>query len=203
MTLLWLSAGIAIGALLMVAIWAIASKKNKREIHTFDEGNISELIGKIQHVTSVNVDTLEKKIKELKVAIRQANATYIKLNEAISDAKNVSVSVEKSSKRIKQKNQPISTPNFEQKMKDDSKENLINDEFSKPKEDRQRELTNSLEKMKKESERINASVRVLSRDEKILDLNSRGWSVEKIAESLNMGVGEVSLIIEMNSRISK
>ncbi len=203
MTLLWLSAGIAIGALLMVAIWAIASKKNKREIHTFDEGNISELIGKIQHVTSVNVDTLEKKIKELKVAIRQANATYIKLNEAISDAKNVSVSVEKSSKRIKQKNQPISTPNFEKKMKDDSKENLINDEFSKPKEDRQRELTNSLEKMKKESERINASVRVLSRDEKILDLNSRGWSVEKIAESLNMGVGEVSLIIEMNSRISK
>ncbi|WP_036221191.1 DUF6115 domain-containing protein [Mesoaciditoga lauensis] len=203
MTLLWLSAGIAIGALLMVAIWAIASKKNKREIHTFDEGNISELIGKIQHVTSVNVDTLEKKIKELKVALRQANATYIKLNEAISDAKNVSVSVEKSSKRIKQKNQPISTPNFEKKMKDDSKENLINDEFSKPKEDRQKELTNSLEKMKKESERINTSVRLLSRDEKILDLKSRGWSVEKIAESLNMGVGEVSLIIEMNSRISK
>jgi len=182
--LLWFAVGISIGIAFMLVVLLINLKKD-REIHTFDQESISELIGKIQHVTSVNVDTLERKIAELKSTIRDANVVYMKLNEAISDAKNISTSLEGklSHKRIRE-NPVVKKMSFEKMEK--------NGELT-------REKVESIEKMEKAVQNLDASVKVLSRDEKILDLNGRGWSVEKIAESLNMGVGEVSLIIEMNS----
>jgi hypothetical protein len=210
MIFLWFAGGIAIGVILAVVIFSITPKKREKRIHTFDEESISELIGKIQHVTSVNVDTVEKKITELKNTIRQANIAYMKLNEAISDAKNVSTSIPNVEKAKDFKRNSI-PPTTVSKSSDEKKAKEFGEERAKiarimeslNKDELSDDENSGILKMKKNVERLSTSVRVLTREEKIMDLKARGWSTEKIAESLSMGVGEVSLVIEMNSHISK
>ena len=167
--ILWLSVGVMIGIIPSMVILILSSRKQKR-ISSFDSDNISELIGKIQHVTSVNVDTVERKIIELKSTIHESNVAYMKLNEAMSEMKNFSVNFPKP------KGIPIK-----------SKEREFQIPFGKAETTFVKEPT----------------IRHLNKEEKILDLKERGWSLERIAESLDMGIGEVNLIIEMNSRLLK
>ncbi len=165
--ILWFSIGVAIGIVPSVVILILNSGKQKK-VKSFDNDNISELIGKIQHVTSVNVDTVERKIVELKSAVHEANVAYMNISEAMSEMKNLSVNISRSN-NIAGKEQ-----NFQ------------------------------IEKMVTRSTSAHEPVvRRLNKEEKILDLKERGWSVEKIAESLDMGIGEVSLIIEVSSQILK
>ncbi|WP_456399189.1 DUF6115 domain-containing protein [Mesoaciditoga sp.] len=205
-------------------IFLIISKKRERKVTVFDEGSISELIGRIQHVTSVNVDTLEKKIIELKSAVKEANIAYVKLNESISDAKNVSTNILHDNFQKKQKisstippdikNDTERSNNFDEVIKNEDfgksefEKNFDKEIIERKKDEKSKKVSelkfiNAQKKIKENVERLNTSVRVLTKDEKIMELNSRGWDARKIAESLNMGVGEVALIIEMNSHISK
>ncbi len=165
---LWFALGVLIGSLPLIVVLVLILKK-RENTNVFNADDISELIGKIQHVTSVNVDTAERKITELKSTIRSASSEYAKLNEAISDAKNLF------SKRM-----TLSSENKSTETKD-------------------RPLT--LEQKLVPNEKVNA--RPLTKEEKVLDLIEKNWSVEKIAESLNMGVGEVKLIIDLGSRMKK
>ncbi len=161
----------AIGIVPSTVILILGSRKRKK-VNSFDSDNISELIGRIQHVTSVNVDTVERKITELRSVIHEANVTYMKISEAVSEMKNLSANIPRSnSVRIRSKGQDLQTQ-FE-------KINVGSSLTHRP------------------------AVRRLNKEEKILDLKERGWSVEKIAESLDIGIGEVSLVVEMNSRLLK
>ncbi len=218
----WLIIGMATGIAVAAVIFLIVSKKRERKVTVFDEGSISELIGRIQHVTSVNVDTLEKKIMELKSAVKEANIAYVKLNESISDAKNVSTNILHDNFQKKQKissDIPLNIKNDAERSntfdevikgfakaefeKDFDKEIIERKKDEKSKKESELKFINAQKKIKENVERLNTSVRVLTKDEKIMELNSRGWDAKRIAESLNMGVGEVALIIEMNSHILK
>ncbi len=169
--ILWLSVGVAIG-IVPSAVILILSPRKRKKVNSFDSDNISELIGKIQHVTSVNVDTVERKITELRSAVHEANVAYMKISEVISEMKNLSVNISGSNNiQIRNKEQNLQT------------------QFEKMK------IGSSLTR--------EPTIRHLSKEEKILDLKERGWSVEKIAESLDIGIGEVSLVVEMNSRLLK
>lgn len=220
--ILWLIMGMATGIAVAAVIFLIVSKKKERKVTVFDEGSISELIGRIQHVTSVNVDTLEKKIMELKSAVKEANIAYVKLNESISDAKNVSTNILHDNFQKKQKissDIPLNIKNDAERSntfdevikgfakaefeKDFDKEIIERKKDEKSKKESELNFINAQKKIKENVERLNTSVRVLTKDEKIMELNSRGWDAKRIAESLNMGVGEVALIIEMNSHILK
>ncbi len=220
--ILWLIMGMATGIAVAAVIFLIVSKKKERKVTVFDEGSISELIGRIQHVTSVNVDTLEKKIMELKSAVKEANIAYVKLNESISDAKNVSTNILHDNFQKKQKissDIPLNIKNDAERSntfdevikgfakaefeKDFDKEIIERKKDEKSKKESELNFINAQKKIKENVDRLNTSVRVLTKDEKIMELNSRGWDAKRIAESLNMGVGEVALIIEMNSHILK
>jgi|YelNatPaOPRAMG01_1025707.scaffolds.fasta_scaffold07899_9 transcriptional regulator len=120
--------------------------------------DLSELIGKIQHVTSTNIDTLEKKISELRVTVHLANEIYMKLNEEMSDTMN--------------------------EMAKNHEENKENDKtFSK-----YDDISN------------NVNVKSSTKEEKVIELRKKGWTPQKIAESLDIGIGEVNLIIQINSK---
>lgn len=168
--ILWFSVGVAIGIAPSTVILILNSRKRKK-VNSFDSDNISELIGKIQHVTSVNVDTVERKIVELKSTVHEANVAYMKLSETMSEMKNLSVSISRSNDIRIGEEQDFQIP------------------FKKIKPGPS--LTHE------------STIRHLNKEEKILDLKERGWSVERIAESLDMGIGEVNLIIEMSSRLLK
>ena len=161
----------AIGIVPSTVILILSSRKQKK-VNSFDSDNVSELIGKIQHVTSVNVDTVERKIIELKSTVHEANVAYMKLSEAMSEMENLSASIYRSNDiRVEEKEQDFQVP---------------------------------LKKTKPgPSLTYEPTIRHLNKEEKILDLKERGWSVERIAESLDMGIGEVSLIVEINSQLLK
>ncbi len=170
---LWFLSGIIVGFVPVLAMFYMMRKKGST--NSFDSDQISELIGKIQHVTSVNVDTIERKITDLKMTVNQANSVFIKLNEAISDTANM---MTKSS----------ATPGVSAKFTEPSKnEGGVPEEL--PKEE--------LDFTSQVGQRMN--VKPLTREEKVLELDRKGWNSQRIAESLDMGVGEVELIIELAS----
>ncbi len=186
MQFLWFAFGVAVGSAPLMVMMIILLKR-KGETEAFDSENVSELIGRIRHVTSVNVDTLEKKVLELKKAVRDANTMYMKLNEIVSDARNVSISTAAKMHVVKSE-EPLPSEVFFQEMKEIKKNEEKIPERTKKEENDEKEI---------------AEVKTLSKEEKIFELRKRGWSIEKIAESLNMGVGEVSLIVEIGSYLSK
>lgn len=159
-TILWFIIGILIGSGIgFVLFYIFYNLKKKVKPENFDpiSGDISQLIGKIQHVTSVNVDTLEKKISELRSTIHLANQVYAKLNENLSDKMNDAASSEKNS----------------------HKEHIVHLQSYEPDID----------------EKI---IKTSTKEEKIIELKKKGWDVKKIAESLDMGIGEVELVIRLN-----
>ncbi len=194
MDFLWFALGIAV-SVIPLSLAILFTRRNERA-DAFDSENISQLIGRIQHVTSVNVDTLEKKVLELKKALRDANTVYMKLNEIVSDAKNVSISVEsKASKSVKQHFEPY----VEERGARDEKRKNTDDQ----REEGKIEVPEKHTKRSKEDSQGVLKVKTLSKEEKIFELVKRGWSIKKIAESLNIGVGEVSLIVEIGSYLYK
>ncbi len=152
MNLVWFLIGSLMGGIAGGIVYFLISKIHDRE--KYDNLDITEdvsrLIGKIQHVTNTNVDTLDKKISELRSTIYHANELYIKLNESMADRMNKVSEIP----------------------------DLINVELKEDKE----EIFNDLGK-----------------EEKVLDLAKKGWNSKKIAESLGIGVGEVELILNLNS----
>ncbi len=167
---LWFAFGIIVGALPLIIALIVILKK-RESVNVFDTDDISELIGKIQHVTSVNVDTIERKIIQLKSTVRSANAEYMKLSEAISDAKNL----------------------FSKHVSSAFKEERKNAEPG--------DRTLGVNQTVGLKEKVKA--RPLTKEEKVLDLKEKNWTVERIAESLNMGVGEVKLIVDLGSHMKK
>ncbi len=163
--------GVAVGIFPVIIVLVVFPRK-RENVNVFNTDDISELIGKIQHVTSVNVDTAERKIVQLKSAIRSANAEYMKLNEAISDAKNLfSKHMSSAFKGEKKNDVEIEDRTLSANQGSELKEKVI----AKP----------------------------LTKEEKVIDLKRKNWNVERIAESLNMGIGEVKLIVDLDSHMNK
>lgn len=153
--LAWFVIGALIGGISGGIAYFLISKVRDRD--KYDNLNViedvSRLIGKIQHVTNTNVDTLDKKISELRSVIYQANELYIKLNENMADRMN----------KISETPQNVI---HEDLINVESKEEIFND---------------------------------IDKEGKVLDLAKKGWNTKKIAESLSIGVGEVELILNLNS----
>lgn len=164
-TILWFFIGISVGSAIGVVISYIfynLKKQVKTENFSPVTDDISQLIGKIQHVTSVNVDTLEKKISELRSTVHLANQIYAKLNENLSERMNDIASSEKNFKKENAADFQIYDPDIDGKT-------------------------------------VNTS----TKEEKIIELKKKGWDAKKIAESLDYGIGEVELIIKINSEEKK
>lgn len=173
--MLWFAIGVAVGAVPVLIVFYAMRGRNVAP-SSFDSGQISELIGKIQHVTSVNVDTIERKIIDLKTAVNQANSVYIKLNEAISDTNNV---MTKPPPAPGGPSGRVSAPESSGGISEVSQKEEI-------------DFTGEIGRK--------MNVKSLTRNEKVLELNRKGWSSDKIAESLDMGVGEVELIVGLASK---
>lgn len=152
---LWFLIGAVVGGLSGSIAYFIFSKIRSTKPSTLDiTDDISRLIGKIQHVTNTNIDTLDKKIFELRSVIHIANEVYIKLNEGMADRMHGNV-------------ESVLPQNFEEKPYDFRKEEQI--------------------------------FKDLDKTERVVELAKRGWDSRKIAESLGMGIGEVELILNLNS----
>ncbi len=160
MNVIWFFLGIIVGAIIGAVVAFLINylmgKKIKHDDIDLGDGDIPELIGRIQHVTSVNVDTLEKKITELRTAIHMANQIYAKLIEQTSESMNVFVDDQKVSKNDARTFEEEKIISFEEK-----------------------------------------GFKPLTKEERVIELKKKGWNAHKIAESLEMGVGEVELIIEI------
>ncbi|BBJ27831.1 hypothetical protein ATHSA_0723 [Athalassotoga saccharophila] len=157
MILAWFLIGALTGGISGGVVYFLISKiRDRGKYDNLDiTEDVSRLIGKIQHVTNTNVDTLDKKISELRSAIYHANELYIRLNESMADRMNKISEVP---------------------------QNLIHE--------------SPIHVESKESEEI---FNDLDKEEKVLDLAKKGWNDKKIAESLGIGVGEVELILNLNS----
>ena len=91
------------------------------------------------------------------------------------------------------------------KNSDIKKENLLNNNKEKVLDDKTEERKADFKKVLDQSsttkkEDVAFEEEITSRDEKIMDYHQQGFSIEEIAEKLNLGIRETQLILRLHQR---
>ncbi|KAF2958933.1 hypothetical protein AS159_04530 [Thermotoga sp. Ku-13t] len=131
------------------------------------EERILELMGQFRHMSALRLRMLDKKIEEMKVLIKQANSLYSQLCVREAELMNSFSQVE--------------TERFESDVKEEDTQKVTEPE-------------NAIET---ENTRIDQQDSDLSIERKILLMYQEGKDEQQIAKELNMGVGEVNLVLSL------
>ncbi|MCD6266809.1 MAG: hypothetical protein J7J14_00165 [Thermotogaceae bacterium] len=143
-------------------------RKREEEPSPYDEleSRILELMGRFKHLSAVRLELLDRKIKEVKDAVREANEVLAKLMVKISDIEKLKEEIEKSVKegRVVEESPAVSNTELKEEPKEEGEEAVEDD---------------------------------MEVERKILKLHEKGLSDVEIARRLNMGIGEVRLILNL------
>lgn len=149
-------------------IFIVEIRKKEEEPSPYDEleSRILELMGRFKHLSTVRLDLLDKKMKEIREVIREANEVLAKLMVKISDVEKLKEDIEK----------PI------------EEEKQIVEEHTEPAEESEEKL------LKEEKKTVEKDMEI---ERKILKLHENGLPDVEIAKKLNIGIGEVRLILDL------
>ena len=149
-------------------IFIVEIRKKEEEPSPYDEleSRILELMGRFKHLSTVRLELLDKKMKEIREVIREANEVLAKLMVKISDVEKLKEDIEKPIEEEKQVVKAHTKPTEE------SDEKLLTEEKKAVEED-------------------------MEIERKILKLHENGLSDVEIAKKLNIGIGEVRLILNL------
>ena len=150
-------------------IFIVELRKREEEPSPYDEleSRILELMGRFKHLSAVRLELLDRKIKEIKDVVREANEVLAELMVKISDIEKLKEEVEKPAREeedVMEKSPPVSNTELREEPKEEKKETVEED---------------------------------MEVERKILKLHEKGLSDVEIAKRLNMGIGEVRLILDL------
>ncbi len=149
-------------------IFIVELRKREEEPSPYDEleSRILELMGRFKHLSAVRLELLDRKIKEVKDAVREANEVLAKLMVKISDIEKLKEEIEKSVKegRVVEESPAVSNTELKEEPKEEGEEAVEDD---------------------------------MEVEREILKLHEKGLSDVEIARRLNMGIGEVRLILNL------
>jgi len=149
-------------------IFIVELRKREEEPSPYDEleSRILELMGRFKHLSAVRLELLDRKIKEVKDAVREANEVLAKLMVKISDIEKLKEEVEKSVKeeRVVEESPAVSNTELKEEPEEEGEEAAEDD---------------------------------MEVEREILKLHEKGLSDVEIARRLNMGIGEVRLILDL------
>ncbi len=155
-------------------IFIVELRKREEEPSPYDEleSRILELMGRFKHLSAVRLELLDRKMKEIKDAVREANEVLAELMVKMSDIEKLKEELEES---MKEEEKVVEEPSTNSDMELKDKEKVE----------------------REEEEVIEEDVEV---ERKILKLHEKGLSDVEIAKRLNMGIGEVRLILDLFGR---
>ena len=149
-------------------IFIVELRKREEEPSPYDEleSRILELMGRFKHLSAVRLELLDRKIKEIKDVVREANEVLAELMVKISDIEKLKEEVEKPAREedVMEESPPVSNTELKEEPKEEKKETVEED---------------------------------MEVERKILKLHEKGLSDVEIAKRLNMGIGEVRLILDL------
>jgi hypothetical protein len=203
-------------------------KTQNSEIDLTDfEDRVLELVSKFQHISATRLSSLENKISEMNKLLREANETYFKLSSMLSDATKIMTEIEKKNNLKNLKNPNIIDQKNEisdgfsekdsEEIKIDYTEAYIpekskrnppykkNDDSFSGSDDREIPKVNLINEKKEADIEINKiekpfDLKTSSLEHKILNLSSEGLDSAAIAKELEVGKGEVDLVLGLFKR---
>jgi len=153
------------------------------------EERVLELVNRFQHISATRINTFEQKIKEMSVLIQHANESYMKLTSVISEAyKAESELLERSRKK---EMETLFGKLRSEKVESENVVEYIGSTVSEKREPFSPVPPDAVD------------LRTSSIEHQILNLSSEGQSAEDIADSLQIGRGEVQLVLELFRRKKK
>jgi hypothetical protein len=203
-------------------------KTQNSEIDLTDfEDRVLELVSKFQHISATRLSSLENKISEMNKLLREANETYFKLSSMLSDATKIMTEIEKKNNLKNLKNPNIIdqkneiSDGFSEKDSEEIKIDYTeaytpekskrtppykkNDDSFSGSDDREIPKVNLISEKKEADIEINKiekpfDLKTSSLEHKILNLSSEGLDSAAIAKELEVGKGEVDLVLGLFKR---
>jgi len=166
-------------------VQSFRSKNEKSDLDE-DEERLVELMGKVRVFVDSKMELLDKKNEEVKKLLKELNEELITIS-ALSMDKNIgnSLNIDKSTQITKNEvDKLVSKGSQKNDDKDSALRNISGDQKSDEKNSR-----TSIEKSE------NGGI-----EERIFEMFLNGMEPVEIAKTLKMGVGEVSLIIDLMKR---
>jgi len=172
-------------------VQSFRSKNEKSDLDE-DEERLVELMGKVRVFVDSKMELLDKKAEEVRMLLKQLNEQLITIS-ALSIDKNIgnSLNIDKPTQVTQTtqtaKNEVDKFVSEDGQKKDDIDSTLRN--ISSDQKSDERNSRNSIEKSEDDSI-----------EERIFEMFLNGMEPVEIAKTLKMGVGEVSLIIDLMKR---
>ncbi len=191
------------------------------------EDRVLELVSKFQHISATRLSSLENKISEMNKLLREANETYFKLSSMLSDATKIMTEIEKKNNLKNLKNfhnidqKSENSDGFSEKEAEEIKIDYTeaytpekskrtppykkNDDSFSGSDDREIPKVNLINEKKEADIEINKiekpfDLKTSSLEHKILNLSSEGLDSAAIAKELEVGKGEVDLVLGLFKR---
>jgi len=178
----WLIIFSTIGTVIFAwAVFLLQSFKSKNEKNSLDEEEerLVELMGKVRIFVDSKMELLEKKTEEVRRLLKELNEQYITFSALLID--------KNSGRTIN------STPKDASNVSNDASDVFPSPENIGSRQFYEQEDQEVKEKSLSESEPA-------SLEEKIFDMFLNGMDPVEIAKNMKIGVGEVSLIIDLMKR---
>ncbi|HPE68029.1 MAG TPA: hypothetical protein PLF96_01765 [Thermotogota bacterium] len=183
-------------AVLSVGIFIFARQFRKRmenpqiDYEEFEE-RVLNLVSRFQHISATRLSALEQKIEEISGVLKKANQSYFQLSALLGDIAKARVELESLHDRWEQLSPgslqgPSQPPAFSREERESS---AISADAHTP---LPLEEGNETEVSPPQMDLSQSSI-----EHKILNLSSEGHSADEIARQLEIGRGEVRLVLEL------
>jgi len=166
-------------------VQSFRSKNEKSDLDE-DEERLVELMGKVRVFVDSKMELLDKKTEEVRKLLKELNEELVTIS-ALSIDKNIGNSLNIDKPTQTTKNEVDKFVSEDGQKKDDIDSTLRN--ISSDQKSDERNSRNSIEKSE------DGSI-----EERIFEMFLNGMEPVEIAKTLKMGVGEVSLIIDLMKR---
>ncbi|HCL99087.1 MAG TPA: hypothetical protein DHW87_04905 [Fervidobacterium sp.] len=166
-------------------VQSFRSKNEKSDLDE-DEERLVELMGKVRVFVDSKMELLDKKTEEVRKLLKELNEELVTIS-ALSIDKNIGNSLNIDKPTQTTKNEVDKFVSEDGQKKDDIDSTLRN--ISSDQKSDERNSRNSIEKSEDDSI-----------EERIFEMFLNGMEPVEIAKTLKMGVGEVSLIIDLMKR---
>jgi len=166
-------------------VQSFRSKNEKSDLDE-DEERLVELMGKVRVFVDSKMELLDKKTEEVRKLLKELNEELVTIS-ALSIDKNIGNSLNIDKPTQTTKNEVDKFVSEDGQKKDDIDSTLRN--ISSDQKSDERNSRNSIEKSEDDSI-----------EERIFEMFLDGMEPVEIAKTLKMGVGEVSLIIDLMKR---
>ena len=172
-------------------VQSFRSKNEKSDLDE-DEERLVELMGKVRVFVDSKMELLDKKAEEVRMLLKQLNEQLITIS-ALSIDKNIgnSLNIDKPT-QVTQTTQTAKNEVEKYASEDDQRNDDIDSTLRNVSSDQKSDEKNSRTSIEKSEDG--------SIEERIFEMFLDGMEPVEIAKTLKMGVGEVSLIIDLMKR---